>query len=391
MATRFYLTKPATTVPISPTPAGGWEDTSILARSLMWKTPIGAAMDTLTFTDADDTDKDVLFRQFISYSPLAAGQTVTGAQAIKAQLLVKEGAGVNNMYLTLGIRIIASDGSTVQKTVLTITRDNVEAATTLTNRQFTATSIAGNYTTVSGDYLVVEVGMGGDPAVTFSHGSQISLGDDAASDLPEDDTTTTNLRPWVQLTDTLTFGYVLDASPGAYTLTGTAAQIGAARNFNVAPGSYALTGAAVAFQKGYQLLAAAGSYVLTGISALLTAAVEIVPVLISPRDQNKEFSNVGAVSTYRYTFPAAVRGQRWGPFVVTAAQPLRLDPNGTEVFTVSFTDADATSPVGSVAHSDLAAGKYLGCSTPGARISFRCDVTGKLKAVEKIGAWAKEA
>ena len=68
-----------------------------------------------------------------------------------------------------------------------------------------ATSAATNYTTVAGDYLVLEVGVGGDPAVGFNHESGMRFGDAAASDLPEDNTDTTDLNPWVQLTDTLTF------------------------------------------------------------------------------------------------------------------------------------------------------------------------------------------
>jgi hypothetical protein len=202
VATRFYLPATATITGISPTVDAAWDNTSILARC---KTDIAVQSDpmaTVSFLDEDASDHDIVFRQYIT-KPLTPGQTITGSQAIKAQVRVSEVALTNDMLLTLGIRIIAGDGSTVRKTVLAVTRDGTEAATSLTNRQFTATSAATNYTVVSGDRLVIEIGMGGVPSL-FGHDSNMRLGDAAASDLPEDDTDTTDLRAWVQLNDTLT-------------------------------------------------------------------------------------------------------------------------------------------------------------------------------------------
>lgn len=109
------------------------------------------------------------------------------------------------MFLAIGIRVIADNGSTVRKVVLDVTRDDVEMATTLTNRQFTATSATGNYVTQRGDRLVIEVGAGGDPTGSNPHDFTLRLGDSAASDLPENDTATTDDNPWIELTDTLTF------------------------------------------------------------------------------------------------------------------------------------------------------------------------------------------
>ena len=205
MATRFYLGGAAETTPISPTPDSAWEDTTILARARARTTPSGRAMTTVSFADNNAANRDVLFMQFVSH-PLAGSQTITGSQALKAQALCKQRATTNNMLLSLGIRVIAANGTTVQKTVLSVTRDGAAAdATALTNRQFTATSAVTNYTTVAGDYIVIEIGMSGDPNVGNDHDSDIRLGDAAASDLPEDDTDTSDLRPWVELVDTLTF------------------------------------------------------------------------------------------------------------------------------------------------------------------------------------------
>src|SRR6185436_16173988 len=116
MATKFYLRNTSQTVPISPAADAAWEDTSILARALAVTAVTADAIATVTLTETSSIDKDCLFRQYIT--PLAAGQTITGAQAIKFQCRVIETGTGNNMFSALGIRIIASDGSTVRKTVL---------------------------------------------------------------------------------------------------------------------------------------------------------------------------------------------------------------------------------------------------------------------------------
>ncbi len=203
MATRFYL--PSTgAAAISPAYSASWEDVTIAARLAAVTTRIASAMSTVVFDDADAADKDVLFRQYVG-AALTPGQTITGGQALKFQIRGLEADASNQMFTALGVRVINDDLS-VKKTVLAVTRDNVEVdAATLTNRQFTATSVAGNYTTVAGDRLVIEVGTGGDP-ILFGHDSSLRIGDASGTDLAEDDTTTTDNNPWVELTDTLTFG-----------------------------------------------------------------------------------------------------------------------------------------------------------------------------------------
>jgi carbonic anhydrase/acetyltransferase-like protein (isoleucine patch superfamily) len=205
MATRLYLPASTATTRISPTPDAAWEDTSALARIVTHTAVISNAMASVSFADATNTDKDVLLRQYVTKLPLTVGQTITGSQALKWQVRGLERVAGNNLFTTIGIRVVK--GTTVNKTVLVVTRDGVELSSALTNRQFTATSAATNYTTVAGDFLVVEIGAGGDPANTggADHDYTLRLGDAAAADLAEDDTTTTDNNPWVQFTDTLTF------------------------------------------------------------------------------------------------------------------------------------------------------------------------------------------
>jgi hypothetical protein len=203
-ATRLYLPATAVTVSFNPLPDAAWEDTTLLARVKTSPVRINDTLATVSFADNNAADKDVLFRQFIS-PRLVAGQIITGSQLVKAQARVSEVSATNNMFLTIGVRVIAENGVTVQKTVLNVTRDDVESVTALTNRQFTATSTATDYTSITGDRLVIEFGMGGDPGGGADHDSSIRFGDSGATDLAEEDTSTTDNNPWIQFTDHLNF------------------------------------------------------------------------------------------------------------------------------------------------------------------------------------------
>jgi hypothetical protein len=212
MASKFYLRNTTETVGISPTPDSGWEDTASFARCLLRLASSSDALTTVTITETSSTSKDCLARQYIA--PLKSGQTVTGAQAVQFVAKFTETTTGNNMNSAFGIRVIASDGSTVRKTVLAVTREAAEfdAGTpgTLESRNNTATSEATNYTTVAGDYLVVEIGAGGDPSSTNPHTYNISLGDNAAAFLDASDVDTGADNPWCQMTDTLTLEYSIE-------------------------------------------------------------------------------------------------------------------------------------------------------------------------------------
>jgi len=205
VATRFYLPRNAESTPISPTPSADWENTSILARALATTTKRSLPTSAVTFTDSNVTDQDILFRQYIS-EELIAGQLFADLQAIKAQCLCAEATTAGNLFFALGIRILASDGTTVRRTVLAVTRDNLELSDygfPHQNRKFNANSASGEYTSVAGDRLVIEVGTGGDPGVTGSHSSELILGD-TGTDLPENDTSTDGIA-WVELIEDLSF------------------------------------------------------------------------------------------------------------------------------------------------------------------------------------------
>ncbi len=204
MSTKFTLGPSGETVPISPTPDAGWEDTSQFFRALCKKQQRSLGSLQSDFIDLDNTNKDILFAQFIS-DKLSAGQIITGSQIISAQCLVSETDPKNNMFFTIGIRVIAANGITIQKTILNVNRGVTEADPfAIVNRSIFVNASATNYTTVSGDRLVIEMGMGGDPNNVGGVHDSIMIFGDVGSPLPQDESSTSGY-PWVQLTDTISF------------------------------------------------------------------------------------------------------------------------------------------------------------------------------------------
>lgn len=210
MATRLYCPATAVSTPISPTPAATWEDVSILQRVMTSTSKIADPMATVSFSDADATNKDVLYRQYIS-APLTVGQTITGSSTFKGQIRALETDAGNNLFVTVAIYV--HNGTSLTKSIVSIRRDTVEAdATVLTNRTVSGPTQATDYTTAADDRLVIEVGLSGDPAAGKSHSGSLRFGDAAATDLTEDDLSVVDLNPWLELTDTLTF----DAEPATF-------------------------------------------------------------------------------------------------------------------------------------------------------------------------------
>lgn len=205
MATKLYLRATAGNPPIAPTPSASWTITTGFLRMPMSTAKALNPMATLSFSDSNAANRSILLNQYVSATALESGQTVTGGQTITAAIRASETNDGNNLFIAIVMRIIASDGTTVRKTMLDVVLDNVELTTSLVNKNYSNASAATNYTTVAGDYLVIEIGVSGDPAVGQSHSCSLRFGDAAASDLPSDDTETQDLNPWVQLNDTLTF------------------------------------------------------------------------------------------------------------------------------------------------------------------------------------------
>jgi len=207
MSTRLYLPAAAESTPITPAFGTDWEDTSFGLRAIITTYKRSLAMVNRQFSDEDITDKDILYLQGISQE-LTTPQTIHRLQALKGQICVHEGDLDNkgNLFVAWRCVIFDSTGVYLRKTVLELTRDDVEAPgfeSAIQNRKFTATSAEDDYAVQSGDRLVIECGMGGDPSGSEGHSSRMRFGD-TETDCPEDDTAHDG-SPWFQLADTLSF------------------------------------------------------------------------------------------------------------------------------------------------------------------------------------------
>ena len=137
MATRIYLPSSGS-APCSPAYSGDWDNTSAYPASRLpcYASKQSTAMVTVSLDgNADSSDADYLVRQWVSEQ--LAAQTIS-AQTIKVQIRLMEENSRANQYLALCIRVVSSDGATVRGTLVTLTRDGTELATSLTNRGWSA-------------------------------------------------------------------------------------------------------------------------------------------------------------------------------------------------------------------------------------------------------------
>ena len=205
MATKFYLPSSGT-APVSPAYNENWEDTSVAQRLQCYTANSGTTTTQVSFTDTDNTAKDILVRQYVS-QPLAA-QTID-SQTVTYQNLYGERASGNNLFSSLCVYIVNNTGTATVAAIVPLTRDAAEfdaSLTVLENRSLAVTSALA--TCSAGDRIVIEIGAGGDPANTggADHDFDLRLGDPLALlDLGTNDTDLEDKAPWVQFANTLSF------------------------------------------------------------------------------------------------------------------------------------------------------------------------------------------
>lgn len=226
MPSRLYF--PATGAPpVTPAFETGWNYNSEASRVL-----IPAAKGTTAITIgtqigpwADTAGQKALDRQNISL-PLQA-QTIAGT--VKMQLMVREYAAADNVdQLWLSIRVCNNAGTAFTGTLLALGSygPTGEFISNASHRNKTGadgdalSSLAVN----AGDRLVVETGYsnsttGGTPNASAKWGEN-------ATDLPEDETQTTDGAGWIEFSQTLLFQGGTQDGAVAMTATGTVAGQG---------------------------------------------------------------------------------------------------------------------------------------------------------------------
>lgn len=217
MATRFYLPRwDGRAGAVSPAFGSLWAQTTNAFRRLLATTK-GATTPTSTtsgdFTKTGSTSNwDVAQFQFTS-DTLDVAQTITGTWS--GVLRLGETAAAADLSLQATLRVVSLDG-TVERGVLyaghaaalnaTAGALGQEAGTTAATRLIPAGTALSSVAAQPGDRIVLEVGTRSHVATT-GQGAFIQFGDNSAT--ADHDLTagaTTSLVPWVELSQTLTFG-----------------------------------------------------------------------------------------------------------------------------------------------------------------------------------------
>ena len=200
MASRAYFPDDIAAL-ISPAIDAGWAGTVSLRRQATLIKGVSALAAGSTISVAA-TGVSYIDRQYI-LGPIQA-QTITGT--VKGQLLAREFAASDNVTRSnIGIRVVSSDGSTVRGTLLAI---GVAGGTTaelsdtgFRNRKIAIAASLSSVDALAGDYIVIELGFrsptaGTTPEAAFKYGEN-------ASDLPEDETQTTDGAGWLEFSQTI--------------------------------------------------------------------------------------------------------------------------------------------------------------------------------------------
>lgn len=145
---------------------------------------------------------DALARQYIS-DPLTE-QTISGY--VKGQLRVYQANSGDDFCRAIIVKVVSNDGSTVRGTLLSHFPASLtsEFATSLTNRYYPPSTALTPVDAEDGDRIVVEIGWRDFNATSWIF-AYFRFGDDAASDLPENETSTDDYNPWIEFSADLEF------------------------------------------------------------------------------------------------------------------------------------------------------------------------------------------
>jgi len=210
MATRLYFTTTAYPPAVSVTADASWEITTSVDTGTLEGEKVEYAYATSAAATTSNTPAgavDVLIAQFVS-APLSGSGTI--ASAIKGQIRANESNAAANARMQCVIRVVSNDGTSVVGTLI------ASSAAALSNEWNTSLRniyipLGGSTVPTStgysdGDRIVVELGYRKHESATTSRTGTIDLGAViGGTDLPENETQTTQGVPWIEFADTLTF------------------------------------------------------------------------------------------------------------------------------------------------------------------------------------------
>jgi len=320
MATRFYL--PSTgSAPISPDFVADWYDTSLASKLKAVTTKISSAFTEKVITDSNNTDRHFCVGMWVS-DPITA-QTIS-AQIVGLVIRSYETVAASNMYVHWTVRVIASDGVTVRGTIVAFSNHTTEIGTAYCRRYVGPTST--EVVAQDNDYIVIEVGLGGDPTSSNNHNSRAEIGDNSSTDLTASDATETNQYcPWVNFANTLTFGWKTTLNAGASTASGKALTVtntGAPQTVNLANGASVTAGLKLTLTTEVTLTLSKGSSTTAGQALTLTATATIALVTGTSTTSGKTLTAASEVTVSLVTGASTATGQALG---VQTAGPQTVD------------------------------------------------------------------
>lgn len=223
MPSRFYFFLNEVSA-VTPTVRGTWDDTTERLNRRMHTVKelstitVGQVVDSAATGNHRDLD-----RVYLS-DPMESGIAFVTTDTVTGQLMVREYAGTDNVdSIHMGLFVVSQDGATLRATLLA-TNDYMTRAEFVNNATHRNKTIANgdvlgaNYTTVSGDRLQLELGYRVASGGGTSPQASAKWGDNA-TDLPINETQTTDGAGWFELSRAVTF-LVTATFPGWYGVRG---------------------------------------------------------------------------------------------------------------------------------------------------------------------------
>lgn len=204
MATRYYFPDSATVFPPPVTPqfTTAWDFTNQGDRRAMTTSfAVSGSSQNLALSGSGVANTNVLRRQYIG--PQIAEQTIAGT--IKGQMRYRENTLADDCCAQIRAFVVDGTGAVIRGILFDVinTALTSEFATSLTNRKiprsypgttgFPVTPVF----TYNGDRIVIEIGMRQFSTTSALCSPAIQLST-STGDLPQDETTTTALNPWVE-------------------------------------------------------------------------------------------------------------------------------------------------------------------------------------------------
>lgn len=204
MATIFYLPSTGDAPITNVTPQSGWTKSSII-RLPTYTTKQSTSLSLRTVAWPDTASGDWIWWQFVS-PPVDGIYTLTGTFSIAIGKCAETSAS-GNANISCAVTVVSNDGNTSRGQPLNVSRGSTEFPTIGSGplsrtRNGTALTLT-NISTVAGDRIIIEIGVGGtSPAV---QNIQMQIGDNNASDYNYTAGDATDKNDTFQLSTTLGF------------------------------------------------------------------------------------------------------------------------------------------------------------------------------------------